>query len=99
MARKNKEVGFFNIPTDQSDKKLEKDISIKDSNSTDKMQNESVQHKKDYNVSGFMRICINVSDENLLYLKAYKKKYGISVATKCSDILNSELEKMRKESK
>ena len=47
----------------------------------------------------FVRICLNISKENLNFLKKYKESHGIPVASKGSELLNDAVYKMRKESK
>lgn len=93
---------FMGINLDRLEKDMkagDKSLNLGDSISTDKMQNDSNTVKKDYNMSGFMRISVNISEDNHAYLKRYQEKYGVAVATKCTEILNDAIEKMRKESK
>lgn len=93
---------IFGINLDQIEKAMkdgDKSLNPEESINIDKMQNDAISSKKDYNVSDFMRISVNISEDNLSFLKEYQTRYGVPVATKSSELLNDAVEKLRKDAK
>jgi hypothetical protein len=89
--------------SDKADK--ESIIYSKDSNKelmnlTESLDNikESLDPKKESKKDSFTRVSVQISNINMEYLRKYKKKTGIEIAPKLSELLNNALDDMRKES-
>jgi uncharacterized membrane-anchored protein YhcB (DUF1043 family) len=59
---------------------------------------DSLDSKKESKKNHFTRVSIQISNVNMDFLRRYKKTTGIEIAPKCSELLNKELDKLRKES-